>query len=263
MHELLIDDLSRHRHSVVLRRWVGYLRHEGTDCVRREASVLTRLAELGIPSPGLIAADPQGQSFGDPALLMTWLPGRIELSPRDLRSWVDQMADMLARIQSMNVLAPRFESWLDRAALAVPDWTSRPGLWRDAFELVRSDPPTTELCFIHRDYQQFNLLWRRGRLAGVVDWVWASHGPTDVDVARCRLNLTVRYSPEHAKRLRIAYEAISGRSLEPWWDVAGLLVYLPGWGSFLQRQAGSKMAVDFGGMHDRVEQVLKAALRRA
>lgn len=231
--------------------------------MRREAGILTKLAGSGLPAPGLVAADPEGQSSGDPALLMTWLSGQIELTPSDPNGWLDQMADMLARIHGASVPAPVFESWLDRSALAVPDWTRRPELWRAAIDLVNRQPPKTELCFIHRDYQQFNLLWRRGKLAGVVDWVSASHGPPDIDVAHCRLNLTVLYTPGHAERFRLAYEAISGRSLEPWWDVAGLLVYLPGWGSFLQRQAGSKLTVDFSGMHDRVEQALKAILSRA
>jgi aminoglycoside phosphotransferase (APT) family kinase protein len=261
-HVLSIEDSSGHRHRLVLRRWVGDPAHEGADSVRREASILTELASSGLPVPGLVAADPEGRSCGDPALLMTWLPGHIELAPRDPESWLGQMAEMLVRIHETGVRAPPFESWLDRDALTVPDWARRPELWREAIDLVNSEPPKTEMCFIHRDYQQFNLLWRRGKLAGVVDWVWASYGPPEVDIAHCRLNLTVLYTPEHAERFRLAYEAISGRSIEPWWDVAGFLVYLPGWGSFLQRQAGSKLTVDFAGMHERVERVLQASLSR-
>jgi hypothetical protein len=50
--------------------------------------------------------------------------------------------------------------------------------------------------------------------------------------------------------------------VEPWWDVAGLLGYLPGWDSFLQRQAGRRLTIDFAGMHARVEASLRAALDR-
>jgi hypothetical protein len=45
--------------------------------------------------------------------------------------------------------------------------------------------------------------------------------------------------------------------------VAGLLLYLPGWGEFLQRQAGRRLTVDFAGMHARMEQTLRQALARA
>jgi len=63
------------------------------------------------------------------------------------------------------------ESWLSRHNLIVPEWSKRPDLWREAFALVEESPPVSAPCLIHHDYQQFNLLWRRGRLTGVVDWV--------------------------------------------------------------------------------------------
>jgi hypothetical protein len=55
---------------------------------------------------------------------------------------------------------------------------------------------------------------------------------------------------------------MSGQVVERWWDVEGLLKYLPGWGGFLQQQAGRRLTVDFEGMHERVESTLRAALRR-
>jgi hypothetical protein len=92
--------------------------------------------------------------------------------------------------------------------------------------------------------------------------VSASYGSPDIGVGHCRLNLTVVYSAEHAARFLSRYEAVAGRRVEPWWDVAGLLVYLPGWGSFLQLQAGHRRTIDFVGMHARVEASLRAALAR-
>ena len=97
----------------------------------------------------------------------------------------------------------------------------------------------------------------------MVDWTWGAHGSPDVDVAHCRLNLTVLYSAEHASRFLSLYEDAAGRRVDPWWDVAGLLIYLPGWGEFLQRQAGRRLTVDFVGMHARMEQTLRQALARA
>ncbi|MEO9181043.1 MAG: hypothetical protein ABI298_05270, partial [Acidimicrobiales bacterium] len=108
----------------------------------------------------------------------------------------------------------------------------------------------------------FNLLWRRGVLRSVVDWVWASNGPPEIDVAHCRLNLSVLYSTNYAELFRTKYMTASGRTLEPWWDVAGLLLYLPGWDDFLQAQAGARKTVDFRGMHQRVEATLRATMSR-
>jgi Ser/Thr protein kinase RdoA (MazF antagonist) len=194
---------------------------------------------------------------------MTRLPGRMLLRPTDPDDWLRQMAAQLPRIHAAKVDAPPAQSWVDPADLTTPpDWSSDDGMWQGAFDLFHSGPPDGDRCFIHRDYQQFNLLWTGQSLRGVVDWAVSSYGSPDIDVAHCRLNLTVVYSAELAARFLSRYEAIAGRRVEPWWDVAGLLVYLPGWGSFLQRQAGHRLTIDFAGMHERVEASLRAALAR-
>jgi aminoglycoside phosphotransferase (APT) family kinase protein len=77
-------------------------------------------------------------------------------------------------------------------------------------------------CFIHRDFQHFNFLWTRRRLTGVVDWGAASIGPPGVDLGHCRLNLAVLFSADWAEQLRLAYEAETGRSVDPWWDLHAL-----------------------------------------
>ncbi len=200
-----------------------------------------------------------------PTLVMTWLPGRMLLGPADIgdvAGWLRQQAELLPRIHAADVPAPDVDLWLDLAALEVPAWSTDDGLWRAAIELVQGPAPAGDWCFIHRDYQPFNLLWTGATLTGVVDWVWSSYGPPDLDVAHCRLNLTVLYSADYAARFLEHYQAVAGRRVEPWWDVAGLLVYLPGWGSFLQEQAGSHLTVDYAGMHERMETTLRAALAR-
>ena len=106
------------------------------------------------------------------------------------------------------------------------------------------------------------MLWRGERLVSVIDWVSSSLGPLTVDVAHLRLNLVLLYGPERAERFRDLYEAIAGTAVDPWWDLAGLLEYLPGWGPSLQRQAGRRLRIDFAGMHDRVERLLEVAVRR-
>ncbi|MCW2936210.1 MAG: hypothetical protein JWM19_7172 [Actinomycetia bacterium] len=63
------------------------------------------------------------------------------------------------------------------------------------------------------------LLWRRGRLTGVVDWATSCTGPADFDVGHCRLNLAVLFGADWAERLRLAYEAEAGRAVDPWWDL--------------------------------------------
>jgi aminoglycoside phosphotransferase (APT) family kinase protein len=262
MHGVSVVDAKGHHHRCVLRRWVDDHANDGPERVLGEARILESLERTDIPSPRLLAIDTNGDECDDSALLMSYLDGHVELTPRNPEDWLHQIASMLVRIHDTEIDAPVAESWLDRTRLTVPGWSGRPDLWREAFSLIEESPPVSTPCFIHHDYQQFNLLWRRGQLTSVVDWVWGSSGSPGVDVAHIRLNFSVLYSSELAEQFLDLYESISGTTVERWWDVEGLLKYLPGWGGFLQQQAGRRLSVDFGGMHERVEATLLSALRR-
>jgi aminoglycoside phosphotransferase (APT) family kinase protein len=262
MHLLSIESANGERHDVVLRGWIDDDHIEGADRVMRESHILEQLADFDIPSPNVLAIDPTGSRCGNPSLLMSRLSGRIELTPRNPDLWLEELVAMLVRIHAADVAAPVAESWLNREKLIIPEWSERPHLWRDAIALMDEGPPVSEQTFIHHDFQQFNVLWKRGRISGVVDWIFGSTGSPSMDVGHCRLNLAVLYSSEQASRFLELYESASGRKVSPWWDVHELLVYLPGWGEFLQVQAGRLLRVDFAGMHDRVERTLADALRR-
>ena len=153
---------------------------------------------------------------------------------------------------------------LDRSGHA-----DRAGLGHPARSVARCDrgaavaaagqrPP----CFIHRDFQHFNLLWAGGRLTGVVDWSVASSGPPEVDVGHCRLNLAVLFSPDWAERFRLAYEAQTGRRTDPWWDLLALAAYHDSWRRFIPIQVGGRVPVDADGMAARVEDLIESVLGR-
>jgi aminoglycoside phosphotransferase (APT) family kinase protein len=252
------------RQSYVLRRWrsvdverSGYF----VDAVRREAAVLSTLVDSDVPAPRVIASSTDA-AHGGPALLMSRVPGRVHLMPADRETWLRQMAQMLARIHALDVAARPFESWLDVARLSPPPDAKRPALWRKALSLVADAPARARTCFIHRDYQHFNLLWSREQLTGVVDWVEASVGPPEIDVGHCRLNLTLLFSADIAERFREMYEAEAGRAVDPWWDVHALLSYGPDWKEFLALQIDGRAPLDVDGMTSRMEDVLERTLRR-
>jgi aminoglycoside phosphotransferase (APT) family kinase protein len=262
MHAVTVVETNGRHHRCVLRRWVERLAHEGHELIPREARLLESLERTDLPVPTLLGADPRGDESGEPALLMSYLDGHVELAPRDLEDWLREMAAMLVRIHHTSIEAPAAESWLNLERLVIPEWTTQPDLWREAFSVIEESPPVATPNFIHHDFQQFNLLWRRGKISSVVDWVWGSSGSPSIDVAHTRLNLSALYSSELAQRFLDLYESMSGTTVERWWDVEGLLKYLPGWGGFLQQQAGRRLTVDFAGMHERVESTLRAALGR-
>jgi aminoglycoside phosphotransferase (APT) family kinase protein len=262
VHRLTVERNGR-REEYVLRWWEpgGKWEQWIARAVTLEKAVLTKLEGTDIPAPRVIDATTD-TAVGGPAVLMTRLPGKLHLMPRDRERWLRQMAQMLARIHALALDAQPFESWLDRGQLSIPPDASRPGVWREAIALVAGERAPARTCFLHRDYQHFNMLWSRERLTGVVDWIEACLGPPEVDVGHCRLNLAVLFSAEVADRFRAIYEAESGQTVDTWWDVQALLSYGPSWKHFLPMQIDGRAPLDVGGMTGRMEEVLERALRR-
>lgn len=144
----------------------------------------------------------------------------------------------------------------------IPSSATRPAVWERAFDILRQQSPDPAICFIHRDYQHFNLLWRRGRLTGVVDWTMSCTGPAAFDIGHCRLNLAVLFGAHWAERFRLAYEAEAGRVVDPWWDLYALTAYSDEWRRFIPVQVAGRTHVDAEGMTSRVEDLLAATLHR-
>jgi aminoglycoside phosphotransferase (APT) family kinase protein len=206
-------------------------------------------------------AAPHVADLGRPTVLMSRLRGHLDLAPADPGRWLGQMAATAAAIH--DAPAPDFEPWIDPASLTAPGSATRPWVWRDAIAVLRSPPPGQRpSCFIHRDFQHFNLLWAGRRLTGVVDWSVASSGPPEVDVGHCRLNLAVLFSPDWAERFRLAYEAETGRRTDPRWDLLALAAYRDSWRRFIPIQVGGRVQVDTGGMTARVEDLIASVLGR-
>ena len=211
VHRLTIDYGSC-RDVLVLRQYEHaadpHARMEMAALARREVAMLRAVHDAGLPSPEPVAADADGrESDGHPAILMTRLPGRLDVTPADPQGWLRQIAAMAVRIHDVQVAAGPFEARIDAAAFTTNGWrqrtrsripisagtpvipasATRPAVWEAAFAILRQQAPEPATCFIHRDFQPFNLLWRRGRLTGVVDWARSCTGPADFDPGHCRL----------------------------------------------------------------------------
>ncbi|HVM08354.1 MAG TPA: aminoglycoside phosphotransferase family protein [Acidimicrobiales bacterium] len=265
VHRVRLAYIDGSHGSVVLRR---FLRDDWGDpsvFIAEEVQVLRALenADIGVAVPHLLGASITGEGAGGrPALLMEHVPGRVHLRPRDGAHWLGQMAHTGARIHQVSIDAKPFESWLEIEKLRVPSNATRPDLWRVAHGALREQSPSYTPRLVHRDYQHFNLLWVRDRLAAVLDWGSACLGPADVDVGHCRLNLAVLFSPEWAEEFLRMYEAEAGAMVDPWWDLAELCVYGDDWPRFIPMQVAGRTSVDTAGMTARVEAVIEATLDR-
>jgi aminoglycoside phosphotransferase (APT) family kinase protein len=219
--------------DLVLRLFVkeDWLREE-PDLALHEAASLTKARETGLPTPELVAIDTEGTQCGVPAVLMTRLPGEVELAPQDLENWLFRLAEALVSIHAVDAdgYAWSYFTYNDVSRLETPGWSTCPELWEKAIEIVQGTRPKVPERFIHRDYHQTNVLWQDGKISGVVDWVNACRGPAGIDIGHCRTNLASLYGVTAADVFLDAYVSLAGSAFryDPYWDLIAVIEGLPG-----------------------------------
>jgi aminoglycoside phosphotransferase (APT) family kinase protein len=238
VHDLVAETGDGRVHQFVLRRFTDreWLARE-PDLAAREAAALTLLEGTPLVTPRLIAVDETAEHCDVPAVLMSRVPGAPLAAPDDLDGFVRLLAEPLPIIHETplptSAVIPDFRPYyLDetrRGDLRPPAETRARSSWERAIEVHAAPPPSAERAvFLHRDYHPGNVLWQRGRVSGVVDWVNVSRGHVDADVGHCRLNLARDYSPDVADRFLALHRAITGaRDYHPYWDIVAAVGMLP------------------------------------
>jgi aminoglycoside phosphotransferase (APT) family kinase protein len=207
-----IDALEVDGNKLVLKRYVNreWLERE-PDLAAREAVALRVLRGASVPVPELVGVDPDGSVTGAPSVLMTRLRGRHRWDPPS----IERLADVAVGLHDVEAPADfrRYRRYVG-PGVPPPTWTSRPALWERAIAVADAAVPD-DVGFIHRDHHAGNVLWWRGRVSGVVDFVEACVGPRAVDSARVRPNLVAPCGVEAARR----YAACPGIETDPVWDI--------------------------------------------
>ena len=255
-------------HPLILR-WVEPERfgEEGRQWVLKEALGCRVTANRGVPSPRLVASDPDGRGTGGWANLTTFRPGRVrleELGPDALLA----LARVAVAVHAVPVpegqRPTRFAFWGEREP-RVPVWATRPELWRRAIALAGQPPPDTPAGLIHRDFHPGNTLWLGDQVSGLIDWAETSWGPADLDVAHACSNFAMLHSVDDAVAFRRAYLDAGGR-LDPdpdawrYWQVRDIFGFLPDPGPVVVALTRQRPTLTPEGVLGRLEDLLALTL---
>jgi aminoglycoside phosphotransferase (APT) family kinase protein len=195
------------------RRVVVKLYRDGDGTAPLEWSRLEFAQQVTAPVPEPIAADLESVWFGRPAVVMSRLPGRPDVTPKNTDSWVAALAQALTELHETALdgaegaltRPPRAEMWRPPAGEHDP-------LTAAAVSAVTARLPSlsSERVFTHGDFHPGNVLWHRGRISGVVDWSAARLDARWSELAYCRADVCLLLGPDVADRLADAYSDIVG-----------------------------------------------------
>lgn len=190
--------------SVVVRQFPV-----GDPAPLQEQRVLRALDGLGGLAPVLLGGDLNGRWSEYPTSLVSWLDGQPDIAPTDPRGWARELGRALAAVHAVPAeRLAELPSVFDRgggsqeilAGSLAPEVRSR---WAQ----VVASPEVLS----HGDYWSGNVVWRDGRLTGIVDWSGGARGPRGYDLGWCRLDLVLLYDGQVADEFLAAYEAATGQ----------------------------------------------------
>jgi aminoglycoside phosphotransferase (APT) family kinase protein len=176
-----------------------------------EQRVLRALDGLGGLAPMLLGADLDGNWSEYPTSLVSWLDGQADITPADPEEWARELGRALAAVHAVpGERQAELPSLFDgrggsEEVLAGPLAAEVRSRWS---EVVASPQVLT-----HGDYWSGNVVWRDGKLTGIVDWSGGSRGPRGYDLGWCRLDLVLLYDERIADDFLAAYEAATGEAV--------------------------------------------------
>ncbi|MFO7320238.1 MAG: phosphotransferase [Chloroflexota bacterium] len=232
-------------------------RHGAADLQRNprvaqdEFRLLDRLYHAGLPVPKPYYVDESGEFFPTPCLVVEFIEGRPDFAPADLNEYLQQQATLLASIHGADIPVDDLSFLPEQNAMVAANLRRRPehlddsldeGLIRDALETAWPLRQANRTLLLHGDFWPGNLLWRDGRLAGVIDWEDAALGDPLADMGISRLEILWAFGMEAMERFTNAYRALMP-SVDfgnlPYWDLWAALrpaFQIAGWAGSEERE---------------------------
>lgn len=210
--------------AVGTRRRVVYRRHR-SPCFKQQAHSVTAkeyglLAALhregfAVPEPYLCV---DSDAVAAPFMLIEWIDGTTDVAAAELPHALDQMAQFLVRLHSLDPQSLRLpdletlENPLTSMDIYLPPTTAGEQV-RSALASGTLAPDPNPAVLLHGDYWPGNVMWDRTRLVAVIDWEDARLGDPLADVATARVELLCRFGPDAMAQFTTRYLATAAHTI--------------------------------------------------
>jgi aminoglycoside phosphotransferase (APT) family kinase protein len=183
-----------------------------SPAVPLEWESLTFAQRVNVPVPEPVALDTGGRWFGTPAIVMTRLPGRADVTPTDVDGWLRQIAHTLARIHQTDTAGATGALLRPLLGNRDVDWGIRSALADRCVEAIRRHPPRLDgdPIVMHGDFHPGNIVWTDGTLSGVVDWTGTRLGSRGFELAYCRGDIAMLFGMRAVRRFAEHYADRAG-----------------------------------------------------
>ncbi len=230
-----VEPLDGQRRTLVLRQYGAANLSWDPHAADTEYRLLKLLSAAGLPVPRPYLADESCAFLPGPCLLQEFIDGERVEDPPDLADFTGQLAAALAAVHDAGFEwadVPFLADVRDDLAHRLGTGSSVPGEFQQlaAVRAALTDnwPPArvNEPTVLHGDYWPGNVLWRDGRLVGVIDWEDALFGDPLADLSVTRLEILWFYGAAGMNLLTRQYRGLRPEldvSTLPLWDLRAAL----------------------------------------
>lgn len=209
-----------------------------------EFKLLQILQSVGVPAPVPVYLDDSRDLLPTPYLVIEYVEGETQLTPRHVTPFVRQLANQLSIIHIANYTnhdlsflpdqTKRLAAKLQNRPTVLDDTLSESRI-RDTLESRGVPHPHNKPTLLHGDYWQGNVLWHQDKIAAVIDWEDAALGEPLSDLANARLEILWAFGTRAMHTLTQHYQSLTPLDYTqlPLWDLYAALRYaskLDTWG---------------------------------
>jgi aminoglycoside phosphotransferase (APT) family kinase protein len=192
------------------------------------------LHAAGLPVPAPYYLDQSCEIFPIPYIVIEYIEGESIFTLDAVPDLIPQLAAQLARIHELDGSRQDFSFLPQQAKIYADKLRTRParlddsldeGHIRDVLEAAGPLPQRNKSVLLHGDFWPGNILWRDGRLVGIIDWEDARFGDPISDLANGRLETLWAFGRDAMQRFTQCYLATAGidATLLPYWDLYAAL----------------------------------------
>jgi aminoglycoside phosphotransferase (APT) family kinase protein len=217
---------------LVRRSSSGFALQDNPRAAAVEYDLLRSLRAKGLRVPAPVYFDASGERFAQPYLVVEYVDGAPEFAPTDPRDFVTRMAAGLAEIHNVNAALPAIAALSEYTPIAVRqrghEQASRVmdvGAVQARLDEASPLPQRNRSALLHGDYWAGNVVWKDGRIAGVIDWEEARVGDPVADVAVSRLDILWLLGAGAMDAFTDVYRSLTDADLRdlPLWDLDAAL----------------------------------------
>lgn len=209
---------------------LGHNPHVAAD----EFKLLRILRSAGLPTPEPYYLDESGEIFSTPYIVVEFMDGKAEFAPSNLADLILQMARHLSGIHKIDCSTFDLSFLPEQAEIYAEKFSERPvkvdeslaeGLIRDVLEPAWPLPQHNRSVLLHGDYWPGNILWKDGKLVGIIDWEDAQLGDPLADLANSRLEILWAFGIDAMRGFTRHYASMAKIDLAnlPYWDLCAAL----------------------------------------